>query len=383
MRTAPNRLLALLPTVDRIYRGDWHWRNRYLEARVIVLNDAGDELFSQLDTLNGYLCAPREEEEEEEEKGVSMDGAAQPRPAANKEDIDEDDAAALEHGYSPRRVPGALFSGNEEEEEESGGSLARGHGTADGHSERGHGGDDAVVGGMDGGRQRSRLRAARVGEDVQGTAAAAANLVQAQDNGGADAVPQGESGAGVAQGGDSVRSGNSSSRDGPGAPQWVPEAASERGVSDSNTATGAGAEDDNPAAEEDEDEAKEMEDAASAVTLSDPEGSDAGGGGGGGELREGRARALLSAPGVDAATGVRGWKRGGGGGGGAEGNGGSGGGGGANAKKVSVVQDVLSVMFGWEVSTAAEKKAARGGGGDLGRAGPGGVSGGGAGVMFA
>lgn len=116
---------------------------------------------------------------------------------------------------------------------------------------------------------------------------------------------------------------------------------------------------------------------AAAASLSGTEDSDAGGIGGG--KREGRARALLSAPGVDAASGVRGWRRRNGAGSatgdGSDGGAGAGAGG---AHKVSIVQDVLSVLFGWEVSSAADKKAAIGG------AEPGARSGGGeAGVMFA
>ena len=88
-----------------------------------------------------------------------------------------------------------------------------------------------------------------------------------------------------------------------------------------------------------------------------------------GERRGGRARALMTAPGVDAASGVRGWRRrrvkaGGGGGGG--GGGGEGAGDdhdeGDAGNKVTVVQDVLSVLFGWDVP-----KRSRGGAGGGGR----------------
>lgn len=79
----------------------------------------------------------------------------------------------------------------------------------------------------------------------------------------------------------------------------------------------------------------------------------------GGSGREGRARALLNARGVDTKSRAR------------------------SAKKVTVVQDVLSVLFGWEVSSDAERKAARGELEELGSGGNSGGSGGMAGVMFA
>lgn len=61
------------------------------------------------------------------------------------------------------------------------------------------------------------------------------------------------------------------------------------------------------------------------------------------EEREGRARALLSSPGVDATDGVRGWRRKRGGRRDDEGA--------DSLPKVSVMQDVLSVVFGWDVGS--------------------------------
>lgn len=57
------------------------------------------------------------------------------------------------------------------------------------------------------------------------------------------------------------------------------------------------------------------------------------------EEREGRARALLNAPGVDAASGVRGWRRQ------------RVGGHRDDEPKLSIMQDVLSAVFGWQVAS--------------------------------
>lgn len=56
--------------------------------------------------------------------------------------------------------------------------------------------------------------------------------------------------------------------------------------------------------------------------------------------REGRARALLNAPSVDAEGGVRGWRRSPGGV--------------DQPPKVTIMQDVMSVLFGWEAFTGGK-----------------------------
>lgn len=77
-----------------------------------------------------------------------------------------------------------------------------------------------------------------------------------------------------------------------------------------------------------------------------------------GGKRDGRARALLSAPGVDAASGVRGWRRQRGRRtGDRDGTGQKG----SDTKEVSVVQDVLSVLFGWDVSARGKRDGGSGG----------------------
>ena len=80
----------------------------------------------------------------------------------------------------------------------------------------------------------------------------------------------------------------------------------------------------------------------------------------GGVTREGRARALLLAPGVDAEDGVRGWRRprrgvavdGSGGRSGEDEH--------QQPPKVTVMQDVMSALFGWRVSAGARR-----GGGEI------------------
>ncbi|CAB1110110.1 unnamed protein product [Ectocarpus sp. CCAP 1310/34] len=269
--------------------------SRYLQARVIVLHEVGNELFAQLDRLNGYLREP---------PGAALVANGEPPRAANKEDIDDDDVT-LERGHYHRDpVP----SGNEEENTLE---LRRN-----------------IDGGEDEGSEENMTQPhAPHDEDTlspaeemaaEGSAAGSTSPRQ-EGGGGGGGREEGEGECPVF-----VR------------PQELPEA----GVFDSDAGEVQPPSPANPVGE-----------GSSAAT----EESDSAGGSG----REGRARALLNARGVDTRSRAR------------------------SAKKVTVVQDVLSVLFGWDVSSDAERKAARGEPEELGLGGNSGGSGGMAGVMFA
>ncbi|CAM9574465.1 unnamed protein product [Ectocarpus sp. 6 AP-2014] len=260
--------------------------SRYLQARVIVLHEAGNELFAQLDRLNGYLREP---------PGAALLANGEPPRAANKEDIDDDDITLERGHYHSGPVP----SGNEEgntlelrsinggEDERSEENMTQPHAPPD---------EDSLA----------------PAEEVAAEGSAAGSTSPRQEGGGGGGLEEGGEGEGPVF----VR------------PQELPEA----GVFDSS-------------------DAGEVQPPSPAAT----EESDTAGGSG----RERRARALLNARGVDTKSRAR------------------------NAKKVTVVQDVLSVLFGWEVSSDAERKAARGELEEMGSGGNSGGSGGMAGVMFA
>eukprot|EP00903_Cladosiphon_okamuranus_P016529 g15249.t1 len=319
--------------------------SRYLEARVIVLTESGDELFSQLDRLHGYLREP---------PGAALltnadSSSLQPPSAANKEDVDDDAAAAGYYHHGP--VLGARQGG---EGEEDGVAGLRESGASHARSESG--GESSASGGGGGGGGEAQGSGFRAPVDEH-TEAVAARSAPSQDHY-------------YEEGSTQQQQQQQQQQEQPQPQQGVGEGDSEGGAGAPESSVGAAeaSESDDPRGDTD---ASSEDSAAGSSALSETEDSDATGGGPVGGKREGRARALLSAPGVDAASGVRGWRRRNGAGGGP--NGGVGG-----QQKVTIVQDVLSVLFGWEVSSAADKKAA------LGGAQPGAGSGGaGAGVMFA
>ncbi|CAM9362366.1 unnamed protein product, partial [Ectocarpus sp. 8 AP-2014] len=269
--------------------------SRYLQARVIVLHEAGNELFAQLDRLNGYLREP---------PGAALLANGEPPRAANKEDIDDDDITLERGHYHSGPVP----SGNEEgntlelrsidggEDERSEENMTQPHAPPD---------EDSLA----------------PAEEVAAEGSAAGSTSPRQEGGGGGGHEEGGEGEGPVF----VR------------PQELPEAR----VFDSSDAGEV----------QPPSPANPVGEGSAAAT----EESDTAGGSG----REGRARALLNARGVDTGSRAR------------------------NAKKVTVVQDVLSVLFGWEVSSDAERKAARGELEELGSGGNSGGSGGMAGVMFA
>ncbi|CAN0230033.1 unnamed protein product, partial [Ectocarpus fasciculatus] len=267
--------------------------SRYLQARVIVLHEAGNELFAQLDRLNGYLREP---------PGAALLANGEPPRAANKEDIDDRDIT-LEHGhYHSGPVP----SGNEE-----GAPLEV----------------RSTDGGEDEGSEENRSHPQAPPDEDR---LAPAEDVAAEGSAAGDTSPRQEGGGG----------GDEEGGEGDGPVFVRPRALPEAGVFDS------GAVEVHPPSP-----ANPVEEGSTAAT----EESDVGGG----SDREGRARALLNARGVDTRSRAR------------------------STKKVTVVQDVLSVLFGWEVSSDAEKKAARGELEELGSGGNSGGSGGRGGVMFA
>ncbi|CAM9162688.1 unnamed protein product [Ectocarpus sp. 4 AP-2014] len=269
--------------------------SRYLQARVIVLHEAGNELFAQLDRLNGYLREP---------PGASLFANGEPPRAANKEDIDDDDMT-VERGHYHR---GPVPSGNEEENTLE---LRR-----------------SIDGGEDEGSEENMTQphappdedTVFPAEEVAAEGSGAGSTSPGQEGGGDDGHEEGGEGVSPVF----VR------------PQELPEA----GVFDSDAGEVQPPSPANPVGE---------------GSMAATEESDTAVGSG----REGRARALLNARGVDTRSRAR------------------------NTKKVTVVQDVLSVLFGWEVSSDAERKAARGGLEEMGSGGNSGGSGGMAGVMFA
>lgn len=298
---------------------------RYLEARTTVLDDKGDELRSQLGRLEGYLRQPREELLNGN-SGATVAGSSVACLPAGKEDIDAG-TAALEHDYHGPVLD--AFLGGEEE----GGTPAR---SRDGDREHRDESEDRIL--------------APLGDFI---AAAGGVVADATADPGA-VVPE------VWAGGDSGTRG----------------ALEELGHGEKQASPATGPSASGVANSEQEGSDVVMRTAAAAASVGAAEmahtGAPASSGGEAGEGKGGRkvrARALLSAPGVDAARGVKGWRR--------QRGRGSGEGAGVadeDPKKVSVVQDVLSVLFGWEV--AAGDKGGRVGGNMAGK-------GAGAGVMFA
>lgn len=316
----------------------------------MILAERGYELESQLERLHGYLSEPpgaltnaaalsaaaaaasQGSGSAPGSRSGSGSGSGNRRTARGagpgKEDIDAR-SGALEHGYHGPVLD--AFLGSDEE----GGTPRR-------HRREDEGGDGVGVdvGGGDPDRDEGLSSGARADDvAVPGTAAAKPRAAAPSDS-----LHQGQH-----------DDGDLLDRDGVGTPEPMPlpvnttQTAGEAALS---VAAGAAA-------------ASPTASTGAALSATEAET---------GERRGGRARALMTAPGVDAASGVRGWRRRrvkNGGGGGGEG-GGEGDDDGAGASTVTVVQDVLSVLFGWDVS--GRRKGAGGGGRE---------SSSGTGVMFA
>lgn len=308
---------------------------------MIILDDNGHELKNQLERLRGYLAEPRGASLAKGTTtggGKSKPGSSANRmpPPARKEDIGDVPELTTYHGS----VLDAFLGGEEE------GGTPPQSGSSDRSDRRGPRAPPDSDGGI--------IAVARSSAPFEAEARAA---VQAK----AGVSPTAAAGSEAWDG-----YGGVGYRDGFVSP----------GVPTKTSVSGAAATESTVAMRENQQEldvSEAVHVGAEEDTVAQQHRSDSGGAErvnpGNSEGRERRVRTLMSAPGVDAASGLRGWRR----------RRDVDGADGASLKKVTIVQDVLSVLFGWEVAGGGKEVAAPNTAGKgVGRGGKSGAS-----VMFA